>query len=53
MVDSIFIGGGGEGYGDAQNLLLKYANRHGLIAGATGTGTVSYTHLTLPTTSRV
>jgi len=38
MSDSIFIGGGGEGYGDAQHMLLKYANRHGLIAGATGTG---------------
>lgn len=36
--DSIFIGGGGEGYGEAQTLLLKYGNRHGLIAGATGTG---------------
>lgn len=36
--DRIFIGGGGEGYKDAQNLILKYANRHGLIAGATGTG---------------
>jgi len=36
--DSIFIGGGGEGYGQAQGLLLRYANRHGLIAGATGTG---------------
>lgn len=35
---SIFVGGGGEGYGAAQNLLLKYGNRHGLIAGATGTG---------------
>lgn len=34
----IFVGGGGEGYGVAQNLLLKYGNRHGLIAGATGTG---------------
>lgn len=31
---AIFIGGGEE----PQNLLLKYANRHGLIAGATGTG---------------
>ena len=31
---SIFIGGGES----PQNLLLKYANRHGLIAGATGTG---------------
>ena len=34
----IFVGGGGEGYGLPQNLLLKYGNRHGLIAGATGTG---------------
>ncbi len=37
-MDAIFAGGGGEGYGTAQNLLLKYGNRHGLIAGATGTG---------------
>jgi len=36
--DSIFIGGGGEGYSDPQELLLRYGNRHGLIAGATGTG---------------
>jgi uncharacterized protein len=36
--DSIFLGGGGEGYGVPQRLLLKYGNRHGLIAGATGTG---------------
>jgi hypothetical protein len=35
---SIFAGGGGEGYGVPQRLLLGYANRHGLIAGATGTG---------------
>ena len=34
----VFAGGGGEGYGEKQHLLLKYANRHGLIAGATGTG---------------
>lgn len=34
----IFVGGGGEGHGVPQHLLLKYANRHGLIAGATGTG---------------
>jgi len=33
--DSIFVGLGG---GKPQNLLLKRANRHGLIAGATGTG---------------
>lgn len=38
MSDTIFVGGGGEGYTTAQNLLLKYGNRHGLIAGATGTG---------------
>ena len=36
--DSIFVGGGGEGYALPQQLLLKYGNRHGLIAGATGTG---------------
>jgi DNA helicase HerA-like ATPase len=34
----IFVGGGGDAYGVAQELLLKYGNRHGLIAGATGTG---------------
>ncbi|WP_233192694.1 helicase HerA-like domain-containing protein [Acidimangrovimonas sediminis] len=34
----IFVGGGGEGYAAAQELLLKFGNRHGLIAGATGTG---------------
>ena len=38
MNDSVFIGGGGEGYQTAQGLTLKYANRHGLVAGATGTG---------------
>ena len=36
--DSIFIGGGGEDRAQAQRLLLKFGNRHGLIAGATGTG---------------
>lgn len=35
---TVFVGGAGEGHGVAQHLLLKYANRHGLIAGATGTG---------------
>lgn len=35
---TVFVGGGGADYGTAQHLLLKYANRHGLIAGATGTG---------------
>jgi DNA helicase HerA-like ATPase len=34
----IFIGGGGEGYASPEEMLLKYTNRHGLIAGATGTG---------------
>ncbi|MCU4651949.1 DUF853 domain-containing protein [Roseibacterium sp. SDUM158016] len=38
MDEGIFIGGGGAEYGAPQELLLKYANRHGLIAGATGTG---------------
>ncbi|WP_102108474.1 helicase HerA-like domain-containing protein [Oceaniglobus roseus] len=38
MTDSIFIGGGGPEYGEPQTLLLGQANRHGLIAGATGTG---------------
>ena len=37
-IDRIFIGGGGMDYAQAQSMLLKYANRHGLIAGATGTG---------------
>ncbi|MFT4715713.1 MAG: DNA helicase HerA-like ATPase [Paracoccaceae bacterium] len=36
--DRIFIGGGGADYAQAQELTLKYANRHGLITGATGTG---------------
>ncbi|MCV2865777.1 DUF853 domain-containing protein [Defluviimonas sp. WL0075] len=34
----LFVGGGGEGYAAPQELLLRYANRHGLVAGATGTG---------------
>jgi len=38
MTDRIFIGGGGLDYAEPQELLLKYGNRHGLIAGATGTG---------------
>ena len=38
MSKNIFLGGGGEGYGQPQELALNYANRHGLIAGATGTG---------------
>ncbi|GHG81353.1 hypothetical protein GCM10010961_05330 [Pseudodonghicola xiamenensis] len=38
MDGKIFLGGGGDDYGTKQGLALKYANRHGLIAGATGTG---------------
>ncbi|MBZ4023044.1 ATP-binding protein [Rhodobacter sp. TJ_12] len=34
----LFVGGGGAGYAVAQDLALKYGNRHGLVAGATGTG---------------
>ncbi|WP_116131912.1 helicase HerA-like domain-containing protein [Tropicimonas sp. IMCC34043] len=37
-MDGIFVGGGGAAYGAAQNILLRLGNRHGLIAGATGTG---------------
>jgi uncharacterized protein len=36
--EALLVGGGGEDYASPQRLLLKYANRHGLIAGATGTG---------------
>lgn len=35
---TVFVGGGGADYAQPQSLLLKYANRHGMIAGATGTG---------------
>ncbi|MEF9604065.1 DUF853 family protein, partial [Paracoccus sp. PXZ] len=35
---TVLVGGGGADYALPQVLLLKYANRHGLIAGATGTG---------------
>lgn len=35
---AIFLGGGGAGYASPRELLLRYGNRHGLIAGATGTG---------------
>ena len=35
--ESIFIGAASGG-GNAQRLELSRANRHGLIAGATGTG---------------
>lgn len=38
MSQEIFIGGAGQGYAEPQHLRLALANRHGLIAGATGTG---------------
>ena len=38
MQDHIFVGGAGVSGNDPQALLLGYANRHGLITGATGTG---------------
>ncbi|MAI91009.1 helicase HerA-like domain-containing protein [Ponticaulis sp.] len=38
MSETIFLGGGGPEHNEAQSLLLSRANRHGLIAGATGTG---------------
>ena len=36
--NTVFVGGGGADHAEPQLLLLKYANRHGMIAGATGTG---------------
>ncbi|MDT8326243.1 MAG: helicase HerA-like domain-containing protein [Roseovarius sp.] len=38
MQKTLFVGGGGPDYAEPQDMLLKYGNRHGLIAGATGTG---------------
>ena len=38
QANTIVVGGGGPDSAAPQRLLLKYANRHGLIAGATGTG---------------
>jgi uncharacterized protein len=38
MQDHVNIGGGGASHRTPQKLLLRMANRHGLIAGATGTG---------------
>ncbi len=38
MTESIFLGGGGRDHKSPQSLLLSRANRHGLVAGATGTG---------------
>lgn len=39
--DSIFLGASrkpDDSYQEAENLLLRYGNRHGLVTGATGTG---------------
>mgnify|MGYP003578680936 CR=1 FL=1 len=39
--DSIFLGASrkpDDSYNQAESLLLKFGNRHGLITGATGTG---------------
>jgi len=38
MDGGVFADEGGEGYAVQQYLSLKYANRHGLVVGATGTG---------------
>lgn len=38
MDNAIWVGGGGQAQVEPQWLGLKLANRHGLIAGATGTG---------------
>ena len=38
MDNAIFLGGGGQEQDTAQWLRLDQANRHGLVAGATGTG---------------
>ncbi|CAM3234316.1 helicase HerA-like domain-containing protein [Paracoccus nototheniae] len=35
---TVFVGGAGPGHATPETLLLRLANRHGLIAGATGTG---------------
>jgi len=35
---AVFVGGAGPDNTRPETLLLRYANRHGLIAGATGTG---------------
>jgi len=35
---TVFVGGGGADHAQPQAMLLRQANRHGLIAGATGTG---------------
>ena len=35
---TVFVGGAGPGHDRPEFLLLRQANRHGLVAGATGTG---------------
>lgn len=35
---TVMVGGAGAGHATPETLLLRLANRHGLIAGATGTG---------------
>ena len=34
----VFVGGGGPGHDVPQELAFRFGNRHGLVAGATGTG---------------
>ncbi|WP_417208710.1 helicase HerA-like domain-containing protein [Antarctobacter sp.] len=38
MGNGVFVGGAGADHAEKQYLDLGYANRHGLVAGATGTG---------------
>ena len=38
MTSDLYIGSRTGSPEDKENLIMKYANRHGLIAGATGTG---------------
>ncbi|MTD99495.1 DUF853 family protein [Paracoccus sp. YIM 132242] len=38
QANTVLVGGSGPDHATPQRLLLPYANRHGLIAGATGTG---------------
>jgi uncharacterized protein len=36
--EAVFVGGAGKDHREPRELLLRYGNRHGLVAGATGTG---------------